>query len=225
MAPRILEHLPCSLPTETFPEAVDIEGVALQFQKILPTLDQSNITRDALYRDICALSGSFRTFYGADRVIKTWQKLTNGEQPKDFNYQEGSARAVRLGGTSWIEGTFSFKVYDHPARTCIAILSLVPGTDGNWKIWVMRTYIDQLHDHPSVDKYTPIHQQSEDTKTQLQQQKDSHEFECVVVGAGQAGLSVAGRLQSQGIKYVLLERYDAVGDSWAKRYNSTKRKL
>ena len=225
MASAVLERLPCSLPAEALPEAVDVEGVASEFQEILPSLNQSNFTPDALWRDICALTGSFRTFYGADCIIKTLQTLTNSDHPEGFKFQKGSARAVRLGSTSWIEGTFSFKIYEPPSRTCTINLSLVPGKDGRWKIWVMRTFIDQLHDRPSVDTYNPIHQQTDDTKAQLQQQKNSREFECVVVGAGQAGLSVAGRLQSQRIKYVLLDKYDAVGDCWAKRYNSTKREL
>lgn len=48
------------------------------------------------------------------------------------------------------------------------------------------------------------------------------DFDCVVIGGGQAGLSTAGCLGALGVSYVILEKHAAVGDSWGKRYNSTK---
>ncbi len=44
------------------------------------------------------------------------------------------------------------------------------------------------------------------------------EVETVVVGAGPAGLAVAGRLARLGRPFVLLERGDRVGDSWHRHY-------
>ena len=48
-------------------------------------------------------------------------------------------------------------------------------------------------------------------------------FDCVVVGGGQAGLAIGGRLQALGISYVVLDKHSEVGDSWKTRYDSTKR--
>lgn len=47
-------------------------------------------------------------------------------------------------------------------------------------------------------------------------------FGCVVVGAGFAGLSVAGRLKAMGIRSVTLEQNPDVGDNWLNRYESMR---
>ena len=51
---------------------------------------------------------------------------------------------------------------------------------------------------------------------------DGETFDVVIVGAGQAGLSTAGWCKSYGLKYVLLERNDEIGQNWTNRYQSAK---
>lgn len=99
-------------------------------------------------------------------------------------------------------------VEENPARLCKAILSLTPTSEGTWKIWVIRTFLDQLRNHPSVDKFKPSRHVNieRDATLVIKNAEEPDVFECVVVGAGQAGLSVAGRLLSQGIRYVLIEK-------------------
>ncbi|HSO70665.1 MAG TPA: NAD(P)/FAD-dependent oxidoreductase [Arachnia sp.] len=48
----------------------------------------------------------------------------------------------------------------------------------------------------------------------------SDEVEVVIVGAGQAGLATSHELTGLGIEHVILERADAVGSSWAARWDS-----
>jgi putative flavoprotein involved in K+ transport len=44
----------------------------------------------------------------------------------------------------------------------------------------------------------------------------------LIVGAGQAGLSVAHRLQRQGQPFVIVEAHKRVGDSWRRRWDSLR---
>ncbi len=225
MALTILESLKCKLPEGPLPEEFDADSIFAKFQDTLPNIDQSSLTSDALWRDMLALSGSFHTYYGADEVVNKWSALRRNGEPKSFQYL-GKNRAVHIGDSSWIEAGFSFEIDEAPARTCKATLALVPAGDGQWKIWTLRTWIDQLKTHPSVDKMSqprrlPKHSMNGDRHYS----EDHDNFECVVIGAGQAGLSVAGRLQSQGINYVLIEKNAEVGDSWKNRYKSTKCRL
>jgi cation diffusion facilitator CzcD-associated flavoprotein CzcO len=44
------------------------------------------------------------------------------------------------------------------------------------------------------------------------------ETETVIIGAGPAGLAVAGRLRQAGLDFVVIERSERVGDSWHRHY-------
>ena len=47
-------------------------------------------------------------------------------------------------------------------------------------------------------------------------------FETVVIGAGQAGLSVGYHLARRGRRFVILDAHDRVGDVWRKRWDSLR---
>ena len=51
---------------------------------------------------------------------------------------------------------------------------------------------------------------------------DATRVDTVIVGAGQAGLSVAFYLTRAGIEFVLLEAAERVGDSWRRRWDSLR---
>jgi hypothetical protein len=141
--------------------------------------------------------------------------------------------------------------------------------DGEWKIWMMRTILEQLVGQPSVDVYSSVNPILEVAtggttngmnrgETNGHTQGGSHlkgpsnahdlngathtnglngsngtqspesfngikrDFECVIIGGGQAGLAVGGRLAALGVTYVILEKFVEVGDNWKTRYDSTK---
>jgi putative flavoprotein involved in K+ transport len=50
----------------------------------------------------------------------------------------------------------------------------------------------------------------------------SEQFEVVVIGGGQAGLSVGYHLQQQGRDFVVLDTNQRVGDAWRKRWDSLR---
>ena len=47
-----------------------------------------------------------------------------------------------------------------------------------------------------------------------------HDPAVIVVGGGQAGLSIAARLQQLGVDTLIVDRHERVGDNWRKRYHS-----
>lgn len=52
--------------------------------------------------------------------------------------------------------------------------------------------------------------------------RTSEHVQVVVIGAGQAGLSVGYCLAQQGLSFVILERHARVGDSWRQRWDSMR---
>jgi cation diffusion facilitator CzcD-associated flavoprotein CzcO len=49
-----------------------------------------------------------------------------------------------------------------------------------------------------------------------------HQVDVVVIGAGQCGLALGGRLAALGINYVVLEKRPSVGNNWTQRYESVR---
>ena len=47
-------------------------------------------------------------------------------------------------------------------------------------------------------------------------------FDVIVIGGGQAGLSVGHHLARQGVRFVILEGYPRIGDSWRTRWDSLR---
>jgi putative flavoprotein involved in K+ transport len=51
---------------------------------------------------------------------------------------------------------------------------------------------------------------------------DSEYFDVVVIGGGQAGLSVGHYLAQRGLRFVILDASERIGDSWRKRWDSLR---
>jgi putative flavoprotein involved in K+ transport len=45
-------------------------------------------------------------------------------------------------------------------------------------------------------------------------------LDVVVIGAGQAGLSIARHLRQEGLRFVVLDAADTIGDAWRSRWDS-----
>lgn len=48
------------------------------------------------------------------------------------------------------------------------------------------------------------------------------QYDTIIIGGGQSGLSVAGRLEALNVSYVLLEKRPEIGDVWVTRYDSLR---
>jgi putative flavoprotein involved in K+ transport len=52
--------------------------------------------------------------------------------------------------------------------------------------------------------------------------RDTERIETVVVGGGQAGLSVGYHLARRGLRFVILDANERIGDAWRKRWDSLR---
>jgi hypothetical protein len=221
MAPSVqLKDLPGALPPDLVPQEVDLEMVQTVAQKALESLDTDAFTQDTLWRDWLSLTGQVRTFHSAQRVVETWNRYAASRHPT--NFQTKPARVMRpVKTSSWVNVPFTFTTCqdDGLVGHCSGSASLIPDVDGHWKIWVVVTVLENFAGHRNPD-VPPVEKNWIDNHgngTSLE-----HEFDVVVVGAGQNGLAVAGRLAALGIKYVLLERQPTVGTNWTVRYESVR---
>ncbi|KLO96786.1 Uncharacterized protein LW93_10166 [Fusarium fujikuroi] len=239
----LLELLPGNLPQATVPPNTNLEATADHVLKSFPHIDKSHFTPDAIWRDTYALTGTIRTFY-FEAVAAEWSALSNSHVVSSVSLVPGSAKVLSLGeGVEWVDCKFTFHTTS-PATECSGILSLVPSPDGSWKIWVLRTILEQLSDHGDVDSMEPAnvllngngavgnHSCSIGTSDQddslngissgTTTDQSHHHFDAVIIGGGQSGLSTGGRLQTLGVSYVIIEKNAQVGDAWGVRYESAR---
>ena len=52
--------------------------------------------------------------------------------------------------------------------------------------------------------------------------QDSTKFDVIVIGGGQAGLSVGYHLARRGLRFVILDGNARIGDAWRKRWDSLR---
>ncbi|KAH7412687.1 hypothetical protein BKA64DRAFT_692065 [Cadophora sp. MPI-SDFR-AT-0126] len=210
-APVKFSDLPGLLPTSRVPAGTDLEKVAsAQLPQLLSLSDS------------LALTGSYRTFYSAKKVVSAWQETFNNQIPEDLTLVPNTARAVNVPDvSSWINADFMFKVSAHGPEH----------NNGQWKIWMLRTALQGLAGYENVDVLDPVvsHETApyEATKeygelVKRHKHETAQHFDVIVVGCGQAGLGVGGRLQALNVSYLVIDRFGAIGDSWNTRYDSTK---
>lgn len=239
----ILQELPGNLPTAKFKEPADFESIATFCTAVLGSVNSTFFTQDAIWRDLFALTGTTRTIYSPDSIVAAWLDTTASCKLRRFQYVPNSGHVTRLDEeTGWVNITLTFETSAAPESLCTAMLSLVPDKSG-WKIWLLRTVLEQLIGHGDVDNLKPVqdgmngsHQDQDlpngggengngikaDTRNSLESTGASHHYDCVVVGAGQAGLGCSGRLQALDVSYITVEKNAAIGDNWLNRYESAR---
>ncbi|EQL30670.1 hypothetical protein BDFG_06926 [Blastomyces dermatitidis ATCC 26199] len=210
----VLDALPGSLPISIVPDDVKPETVAVSCIAGLHLLTAADFIGDALWKDLYSLTGLPRTFSTAKTIEAAWNDVSRIHKPSDFTFTPGTAEIVRrMPKLSWVEARFTFQTRGCPASFCSGMVSLVPDGEGGWKIWILRTILERLKGHLDVDTPSP---QARIINP------EANQFDCLVVGAGQCGLSTAGRLQSLGVNYLLIDKNDNIGDNWLLRYDSMK---
>ncbi|QPC69277.1 hypothetical protein HYE68_000029 [Fusarium pseudograminearum] len=113
----------------------DMLSVATKTLQYFPQLEKHHFAADALWRDTYALTSTIRTFYYDDSVAAEWYILSNSHDLSRASIVPGSAKVISLGdGIAWVDCTFTSESLT-PATNC---------PDGSWKIWVLRTILEQV---------------------------------------------------------------------------------
>jgi hypothetical protein len=236
-----INTIPGALPTSSIPENVDHAAVAAAALSLLPSLARNHLTEEAIWRDQWALTSTARTFFGPSRVLAAWTELAASRKPANIALVPNSSRVmVTSPDSSWVQAGFIFELQGAPACGCSGFIGLVPaGNDdgviggGGWKIWMLTTILEVIKGLPSPDTLSPVTAappqealvNGDHSFDGANGDVDEYSFDCVVVGGGMAGLSVAGRLKAMDVSSLTLEQNPQIGDNWLMRYDSTKRAL
>ena len=183
---------------------------------------------DSHWRDVLALTWQLRTVDGAEAIAVELSAEAGRARPAGLRTDPGRTppRRVTRAGTEAVEAFFQFETAD--GRGC-GVLRLTPDASGAHKAWTLHTALDEIKGHeeklgrsrPKGSAY------SRDFRgpNWLDKRKASAAYEdrdpaVLVVGGGQAGLSIAARLMQLNVDTLVVDRWPRVGDNWRKRYHA-----
>ncbi|KAI6046382.1 FAD/NAD(P)-binding domain-containing protein [Pisolithus marmoratus] len=174
---------------------------------------------DAFWRDMLALTWDYHTYHGRDGM----KKFLADQLPK-FSLSAFKLREDLVGlqipfeDLAWIQGYFTF---DTTVGHASGIFRLVPLENGSWKGHTVYTNLEDLKDFPekvgSLRNQEANHGKWAEVRKREQECLDE-EPSVIIIGGGQSGLDAAARLKVLGVKSLVIERNERVGDNWRKRY-------
>ncbi len=184
---------------------------------------------DCHWRDLLALTWEVQTVSGRDAVIKELLYSAVRLAPKNFRIDPARTRPreVKRAGETVLEVLFHF---DTTAGRCEGVLRLRPERDSApRRAWSLSTVLDAIHGHE--EQFCKPRNRSHTVPRDFRapnwadQRREDVAYEgreptVMVIGAGQAGLSIAARLRQLGIDTLVIDRHERVGDNWRTRYHA-----
>jgi thioredoxin reductase len=226
------DDIPGSLPSSQVPENANLDKIAHAAIFKLNHLQPDSLAANAIWRDLLSLTGSYRTFHSAARVYPIFTKLSEQKKRSIFRLYEGHAPRIGRGGKycSWVDVDVLFSAeHANLSQSCRGIVSMAfDAESGESKVWMLRTWLECFDGLGHPDILSTVSDQQNGVVNGLANGKggDSppveNEYSVIIVGGGQAGLSLAGRLNALGVKYLVLERHPNIGDQWRGRYESLR---
>lgn len=179
-------------------------------------------------RDNGALTWDFRQFHGRDAVVATLLGVVDQIQPRDFRVSTvwPGPRLVGEVDGGVVEAFFDFET---EAGRAVAMINADPddGSPYGFRVRAIYTRLEELKDvrdpelHPRGNGYIPAYPgQTFPEYDQRRRQWADGDPQVLVVGAGQAGLVAAAHLAQVGVRALIIDKYDRVGDNWRLRYDS-----
>ncbi|HEX4365443.1 MAG TPA: NAD(P)/FAD-dependent oxidoreductase, partial [Rhodopila sp.] len=184
--------------------------------------------QDCHWRDVLAFTWHMTPVAGRDAVAVRLAAEQARTAARGFHLPAGhrAPRTVKRLGIDSVEAIFAFGTADGRGA---GIIRLSPDADGGMKAWLLSTTLQALEGHeeqiganrPTGAAYSRNF--GGDNWADVRRKASAYEDReptVLVIGAAQAGLSVAARLNQQGVDTLVVEKWPRVGDSWRKRYHS-----
>jgi putative flavoprotein involved in K+ transport len=182
---------------------------------------------DSHWRDVLALSWRIQTVSGTDAIAAELQACADRMRPGGFRTdpERTAPRHVTRAGVKCVEAIFRFETAIGEAN---GVLRLVEA-EGEPKAWNILTALHDLKGHEEhIGRRRPQGQAySRDfsgpnwlDQRRAKARYDDRDPAVLVVGGGQAGLSIAARLVQRDVDTLIVDRWPRVGDNWRKRYHA-----
>ena len=211
-----------------------VESWLAQFERALAAPGRPRLKTlfhdDTHWRDVLALTWHINAVDGLDAILRELTTHAGRARPTGFKIDphRTAPRNVRRAGIDAIEAIFRFETAEGRGS---GVLRLTPdANDGSaFKAWTLLTALDEIKGHeerlgrswPHGNAY------SRDFRgpNWLDLRKAAAEYAdrdptVLVVGGGQAGLSIAARLAQLDLDTLIVDLEARIGDNWRKRYHA-----
>lgn len=207
------------------------EGWLADFEAALASRDAEAIAvlfaPECHWRDILAFTWNLHSISGAEAIAERITEALPRTAPRDMALAVGRTppRRVQRAGTEAIEAIFRFETEVGP---CDGVVRLVADA-GMPRAWTLTTSLAEIrgHEDPAngqrwqdVDWRRNFGGENWLDRRDRARAYADRDPAVLVVGAAQAGLSVAARLTLLGVDTLVVDRDARVGDSWRKRYHA-----
>ncbi|MDH3715805.1 MAG: NAD(P)/FAD-dependent oxidoreductase, partial [Gammaproteobacteria bacterium] len=185
---------------------------------------------DSYWRDVLAFTWRITTLRGAEHIAAAVMPRAGRVRASGFgiDHERTPPRNVTRAGTDTIEAIFAFET---AVGRGDGVVHLIPdlADDNRLKAWTLLTALEELagfeehvgRSRPTGESY------SRDFRgpNWLDKRKASVAYEdrdpaVLVVGGGQAGLSIAARLVQLDVDTLIVDRHPRIGDNWRRRYRA-----
>jgi putative flavoprotein involved in K+ transport len=204
-----------------------------EFERALAERDEillnSLFHRDSHWRDVLALTWRITTINGGNAIAGELCKHSH-VRPSSFKLalDRTPPRHVTRAGVESIEAIFMFETAEARAS---GVVRLTPEADrgDTLRAWTLLTALDEIkgHEEQLGKARSAGKAYSRDFRgpNWLDVRKAAaayhgHDPAVLVVGGGQAGLSIAARLTQLGVDTLIVDRERRIGDNWRNRYHA-----
>ncbi|KAL4803067.1 hypothetical protein BDV18DRAFT_49310 [Aspergillus unguis] len=230
-------------PTSTTPaERINAQSIANDtINKLNAALAASNIPeltslfleKGSFWRDHLALSWDFRTAKGRENIAAFLGSVKDLSSVK-IELDEGSAfRAPQVAAIDAIGDVFGIQFFVKiSTRTGSGrgVVRLAEVNGQGWQIYTIYTTLQEItgsEERTSARRpFGAMHGEVVDRRNWLDRRTAESEGNgkeaqptVLIVGAGQAGLTIAARLKMLGVDSLLVDEEETVGDNWRRRYH------
>jgi cation diffusion facilitator CzcD-associated flavoprotein CzcO len=184
---------------------------------------------DGHWRDLLAFSWQIRTVSGAQAIAAALALEAPRIRASGFrtDAERTAPRHATRAGAKCVEAIFRFETA--AGRGSGLLRFPAESNDDPPRAWTLLTTLEELHGHEErVGPRRPTGQSySRDfsgpnwlDKRRAAAAYTDRDPQVLVVGGGQAGLSIGARLQALGIDALIIDRWARVGDNWRRRYHA-----
>ncbi|KAF2202246.1 putative flavin-containing monooxygenase YUCCA3 [Delitschia confertaspora ATCC 74209] len=187
---------------------------------------------DSWWRDHLALSWDFHTIRGIQRMADFLSQHVISAQVTNLRLQGTGKFApilkTPIEGLEWVESMFHFETKIGKGK---GMLRLAQGDDEIWKAHFIYTALQELKGAEEMAGLKRPHGGNNSLeegvrKGNWQDRRETQkEFlnadpDIFIIGAGQAGLNMAARLQTLGLSCLIIDKNARIGNNWRHRYHT-----